>query len=242
VSGTATVSASAGDNVGVAGVQFRLDGQPLGAEDTTAPFSVAWSSTGSANGSHSITAVARDAAGNATTSAAVGVTVSNAAPVGILDDFAAAPLDPAWTFTNPGTNSSASLTGNAGHLRISSPASTVHDCWADDASCPRVMRTVANGDAVYETRIDGASLSRVGHSFGILLWQNSTNFIRFEFRADGTGAAAAAWRTIAGAGSNAIPPGRPPSERPPTCGSPGPAASTGSTSVRTAPRGPPPAR
>src|SRR3989441_12234822 len=38
VSGTAvTVSASASDNVGVAGVQFSLDGVNLGAEDTVAP-------------------------------------------------------------------------------------------------------------------------------------------------------------------------------------------------------------
>src|SRR5258708_18493752 len=37
VSGTITVTANASDNVGVAGVQFKLDGANLGAEDTTAP-------------------------------------------------------------------------------------------------------------------------------------------------------------------------------------------------------------
>src|SRR5207245_11182135 len=38
VSGSAaTVSATASDNVGVAGVQFTLDGTPLGAEMTSAP-------------------------------------------------------------------------------------------------------------------------------------------------------------------------------------------------------------
>ncbi|PYS94722.1 MAG: hypothetical protein DMF50_11690 [Acidobacteria bacterium] len=76
VSGTATVNASASDNVGVAGVQFLLDGAALGAEDTTAPYSVAWDTTGAGNGS------ARDAAGNRTTSAPVTVTVSNAPPPG----------------------------------------------------------------------------------------------------------------------------------------------------------------
>ena len=34
VSGTITVTANASDNVGVAGVQFLLDGANLGAEDT----------------------------------------------------------------------------------------------------------------------------------------------------------------------------------------------------------------
>jgi hypothetical protein len=80
VSGTVTVSANASDNVGVAGVQFRLDGANLGAQDTSAPYSVSWNTTGVANGSHALTAVARDAAGNATTSATVTVTVNNAPP------------------------------------------------------------------------------------------------------------------------------------------------------------------
>ncbi|HKB06390.1 MAG TPA: LamG-like jellyroll fold domain-containing protein, partial [Gemmataceae bacterium] len=79
VSGSTTVSADASDDVGVVGVQFLLDGQPLGAEDTTAPYSVSWNTTATLNGSHTLTARARDAAGNATTSAGVPVTVSNAA-------------------------------------------------------------------------------------------------------------------------------------------------------------------
>jgi len=80
VSGAVNVAATASDNVGVAGVQFKLDGAPLGAEDTAAPFSVSWDTTAGTNGTHSLTAVARDAAGNQTTTTAVSVTVSNAAP------------------------------------------------------------------------------------------------------------------------------------------------------------------
>jgi len=79
VSGAATtVSATAADNVGVAGVQFKLDGVNLGAEDTTSPYSVSWNTTTATNTTHSLTAVARDAAGNNTTSSAVSVTVNNA--------------------------------------------------------------------------------------------------------------------------------------------------------------------
>jgi len=80
VSGTVTVAASASDNVGVVAVQFKLDGANLGAEDTLAPFSVSWNSTLASNGSHGLTAVARDAAGNQKTSAGVTVNVSNVAP------------------------------------------------------------------------------------------------------------------------------------------------------------------
>jgi chitodextrinase len=81
VNGSSTaVSATASDNVGVSGVQFKLDGANLGAEDTSSPYSVSWNTTSATNGNHSLTAVARDAAGNTTTSTAVTVNVDNAAP------------------------------------------------------------------------------------------------------------------------------------------------------------------
>ncbi len=63
VSGAVTVTASASDDVGVAGVQFGLDGAALGAEDTTSPYSASWDTTAATNGSHALTARARDAAG-----------------------------------------------------------------------------------------------------------------------------------------------------------------------------------
>ncbi|MDX6476257.1 MAG: hypothetical protein QOH95_1768, partial [Gaiellaceae bacterium] len=78
VSATVAVNASASDNVGVTGVSFRLDGLAIAGDDTTAPYSVNWDTTTATNGSHTLTAVARDAAGNTTTSAPVAVTVSNA--------------------------------------------------------------------------------------------------------------------------------------------------------------------
>jgi glucose/arabinose dehydrogenase len=85
VSGAVTVSATANDNVAVAGVQFKVDGTTnIGAEDTTAPYSVSWASTGVTNGTHTLTAVARDAAGNTTTSTPVTVTVNNTGPAGLV--------------------------------------------------------------------------------------------------------------------------------------------------------------
>ena len=77
VSQTVTVSAAASDNVGVSSVQFQLDGQSLGVPDTTSPYSMSWATTGVANGTHTLAATARDAAGNVGTSAPVTVTVSN---------------------------------------------------------------------------------------------------------------------------------------------------------------------
>jgi len=79
VSNSITLSATASDNVEVAGVVFLVDGTAVGAEDTTAPYSLAWDTTSVANGVHSVAARARDAAGNQTTSGAVSITVGNAA-------------------------------------------------------------------------------------------------------------------------------------------------------------------
>jgi hypothetical protein len=80
VSGPVTVTANASDDVAVLGVQFKLDGNNLGTEDTSSPYSVSWDTTTATNGSHTLTAVARDAAPNTGTSGPVGVTVSNTAP------------------------------------------------------------------------------------------------------------------------------------------------------------------
>lgn len=77
VSSTTAVTAGANDNVGVVGVQFKLDGSNLGNEVTAAPYTTSWNTTLFANGTHTLVAVARDAAGNTTTSTAVIVTVSN---------------------------------------------------------------------------------------------------------------------------------------------------------------------
>src|SRR5207248_685644 len=77
VSGTAvTVSATAADNIGVAGVQFLLDGAtPIGTEVNLPPYSVAWDTTTTSLGGHTLSARARDGAGNSTTSATINVTV-----------------------------------------------------------------------------------------------------------------------------------------------------------------------
>jgi hypothetical protein len=80
VAGTINVSAAAGDNVGVAGVQFFLDGTSLGAEDLNAPYTISWNTTTVVDGSYTLTARARDAAGNTKTSSLVNVIVLNHPP------------------------------------------------------------------------------------------------------------------------------------------------------------------
>jgi hypothetical protein len=71
VSGVTTVAATASDNVGVAGVQFLLDGAPLGDEDLTSPYALSWDTTAHDNGEYTLAARARDAVGNQTTAAVI---------------------------------------------------------------------------------------------------------------------------------------------------------------------------
>jgi hypothetical protein len=87
VEGGVVVTATATDDNGVTAVEFRYGGTLIGASDISDPYSVIWDTTGVSNGVHVVTALARDAAGNATTSEGVTVTVANETrvPLGILN-------------------------------------------------------------------------------------------------------------------------------------------------------------
>ncbi len=77
VSNVIDVVADASDDTSVVGVQFKLDGINLGNEDTVTPYSVTWDTTTTVNGSHTLTALARDPSGNSTISNSVTVTTNN---------------------------------------------------------------------------------------------------------------------------------------------------------------------
>ncbi len=80
LAGTATVSANASDNIGVASVQFLMDGAQVGATLTGTPYSLNFDTTAFTNGSHTLTARATDSAGNSTISTGVQITISNGTP------------------------------------------------------------------------------------------------------------------------------------------------------------------
>jgi hypothetical protein len=108
VSGAVSVAATASDNVGVVGVQFKIDGGNLGPEDTTAPYSVSWSSGNVPNGAHNVTAVARDAAGNTANSQRT-VTVSNSSGSG---------SGPSLTWAPPALSNAVSITVTNANRRL----------------------------------------------------------------------------------------------------------------------------
>ena len=77
VGGTVTVTASASDSVTIIGVQYQLDGANIGPLLREAPYSLFWDTSLASNGSHALTAMAKDVASNSATSSAVSVTILN---------------------------------------------------------------------------------------------------------------------------------------------------------------------
>ena len=88
LTGAVSVTATATDNLGVTAVWFTIDGISAGSLLTPQQGQAAWTwvTTTTANGPHVLRAVARDAAGNTSTSAGVTVTVRNAGS-GLGGDF-----------------------------------------------------------------------------------------------------------------------------------------------------------
>jgi hypothetical protein len=99
VKGLVTVNASASDNVGVTRVELFVNGTLL-ASDLTSPYGFSWDTTKIADGGASLIARAYDAAGNATSSSTVKVTVANAVIATVADT-----TPPTVTITNPANGS-----------------------------------------------------------------------------------------------------------------------------------------
>jgi len=110
VSNTVSLAATATDNIGVAAVDFRVDGAVVNT-DVTPPYAITWSTQSVTNGSHTISAVARDAAGNSTTSSAT-VIVQNATPTittGLIGY---------WTFNETSGSTASDSSGNGNNASV----------------------------------------------------------------------------------------------------------------------------
>jgi len=148
VAGTAvTVSATASDNVGVAGVQFLMDGANLGTEDTTAPYSITWNTTTATTASHLLSARARDLAGSAATAAAVSVTVDNQAPSGsiVINGGAAATASRSATLTLSAVDNA----GTVSQMRFSNTGTSFSTAEASATTKAWTLTTGAGTKTVY---------------------------------------------------------------------------------------------
>lgn len=196
ISGTSvTLSATASDNVGVAGVQFKVDGGNVSVEDTAAPFSITWDSTTVSNGAHTITATARDAAGNTTTSSGVSVTVSNVAGGGA--DFATRCKG---AFFCNGFDSAADLGGDGwGNARGHAPSDGTQFCGANNCPTIDTATKISGAGAMKFTIPPGGTGTDAGGywanpstDFSVRFGAGQTWYIQFRQRVTASYAGAAA--------------------------------------------------
>lgn len=89
-----TLAANAGDSVGVAGVQFMIDGVNLGSELTSAPYYLTWDSTTVSNGAHTLSARARNTS-NLTSTASITINVDNSGNQAVVGSWSPAVTLPA---------------------------------------------------------------------------------------------------------------------------------------------------
>lgn len=178
ISGLAGVHAEANDNIGVVGVQFRMDGANIGPEDFSRPYAIDFDTTGLANGPHAITAVARDAAGNSTASASIMVTAANAAtpPSGTVGK-------PAGIFSSSGAGNSA-IYQNV-HVR----GALIRASWNDIEPAPGVYDLSRIAAEVGTVKAHGShwSLAIYGGGTGSPAWlidQLGAPYIRYSFRGE----------------------------------------------------------
>ena len=176
--GTITIGASASDNVGVVGVQLKLDGANVGAEDTASPYSVSWNTTASTDGSHLLTAVARDAAGNQATSVAIPVVVDNSLPAVAIAEPAVGVLVAGTTIVNASASDNIGVAGV--QLMVDGATAGI-----EDTSAPFAFgwdtTSVANGThTLTAVARDAAGNTRTSASVTVTVSQTATRIENTE--------------------------------------------------------------
>ncbi len=103
----------------------------------------------------------------------------------ISDDFNSCALNTGlWTFVNPVGDGSYSVNGT--QLLLNVPADVSHNIWTEGNRSVRVMQPTQNVDFEIVTKFESLVTQRYQMQ-GILVEQDSQNFLRFEVHHDGSG-------------------------------------------------------
>lgn len=158
ISGIVNVTSNATDNIGVAGVQYKLDGGNLDAE-TSSPFTLAWNTTLVPSGAHTLTAVARDTSGNLST------------PSTGVDVFVGNSLPGSWTASDIGTFTPAGSTNYSdGTYIVEGGGSNIWDT-SDEFQFARVS---GSGDLTIVARVVTQGNSFQWAKAGIMIRESSS--------------------------------------------------------------------
>lgn len=104
----------------------------------------------------------------------------------VSDDFNACALNTGlWTFVNPVGDGTYQMTGT--QLRLNVPANVSHNIWLEGNRSVRVMQPTQNDDFEIIAKFESVVTARYQMQ-GILVEQDSQNFLRFEVYHDGSSA------------------------------------------------------
>ncbi len=114
-----------------------------------------------------------------------------------------------WSFV---TNDASTYSVNSaapGKLRIIPADTSAHDCWTGGApTCLRLVQTPPTGDFQADVKLDTLppNGSGVYSSLGIIVYKDTTNFLRFELQSYGDGSSwiMKGYKIIANVGSTAV--------------------------------------
>jgi hypothetical protein len=181
-------------------------------EDTTSPYSLSWDSATISNGAHTLTAVARDAAGNTTTAAAVAVTTSNASappppPAGTVlvgNTATEANADSDAAGQAEAFKATAAVTGSVTRLRVfldtgSTAGRVIVGLYSNNAGHPGTLLTSGTITAPAAAQSNEVAVSAASVTAGQTYWLavlGTTGTVRFRDRAGvGAGSAEASQQT-----------------------------------------------
>ncbi|MBC2696984.1 MAG: PGF-pre-PGF domain-containing protein [ANME-2 cluster archaeon] len=114
----------------------------------------------------------------------------------ISDDFNSSTLNGSiWTFIDPLEDATLIMTGTQASITV--PAGTSHDVWASGNNAPRIMQYVSDTDFEIEVKFESQPTSEYQMQ-GVIVQQDDSNYIRFDFLRDATNTKAFAASFISG--------------------------------------------
>ena len=96
-----------------------------------------------------------------------------------IDNFDSTTLGSEWQVIDPTGVSTFNLTANSGWLRINTTSPPDRELNSSVANAPRLMMEGISGDFTVETRLN-ATMTESEVSTGILVWKDSSHFIRLD--------------------------------------------------------------
>lgn len=109
-----------------------------------------------------------------------------------------------WEFINPLGDGTQDASAVIGHMQLSMPSGLSHDCYGTTAQCVRFFapETYTGVNTVFETKIDGGELINPYQAYGIMLWQDKLNYLRFDLWKAWNNPQLTAWEVSNGTGTH----------------------------------------